>query len=207
MLRNQVIRDPVTGLFNRRYMTESLEREVHRAIRNQTPLGIVMLDVDNFKPLNDRLGHDAGDRLLRALGEFLRTHTRGHDIACRYGGDEFTLILPGASLDVTRRRAEQLREEFKRLRVKYPDPALGGVTLSMASRPSPITGRAGRSCSRRPMPRSTGPSATGAIGWRAARGARNRKPTSTPQPEPVAGRPVAWRVLVPAARAPAGLHP
>jgi len=131
MLRNQVIRDPVTGLFNRRYMTESLEREVHRAIRNQTPLGIVMLDIDNFKPLNDRLGHDAGDRLLRALGEFLRTHTRGHDIACRYGGDEFTLILPGASLDVTRRRAEQLREEFKRLRVKYPDPALGGVTLSM----------------------------------------------------------------------------
>src|SRR5207253_443774 len=68
MLRNQVIRDPVTGLFNRRYMTESLEREVHRAIRNQTPLGIVMLDIDNFKPLNDRLGHDAGDGLLRALG-------------------------------------------------------------------------------------------------------------------------------------------
>ena len=129
MLRNQVIRDPVTGLFNRRYMTESLEREVHRARRGGTPLGIVMLDVDHFKPFNDRFGHEAGDRLLRTLGEFLRTRTRGQDIACRYGGDEFTLILPGASLDVTRRRAEELRREFKRLGLL--EPALGPVTLSM----------------------------------------------------------------------------
>jgi diguanylate cyclase (GGDEF)-like protein len=129
MLRNQVIRDPVTGLFNRRYMTESLEREVHRAQRSGTPLGIVMLDVDHVKRFNDRFGHEAGDRLLRTLGEFLRTRTRGHDIACRYGGDEFTLILPGASLDVTRRRAEELRREFKRLGTL--EPALGPVTLSM----------------------------------------------------------------------------
>lgn len=140
MLRNQVIRDPLTGLFNRRYMTESLEREVHRARRDRTPLGIVMLDIDHFKPLNDHFGHEAGDRLLRALGEFLRTHTRGQDIACRYGGDEFTLILPGASLDVTRRRAEQLREEFKRLRVPDPDPAPGAVTLSMGVATFPVHG-------------------------------------------------------------------
>jgi len=129
MLRNQVIRDPVTGLFNRRYMTESLEREVHRARRSGSPLGIVMLDVDNFKPFNDRFGHEAGDRLLRTLGEFLRTRTRGQDIACRYGGDEFTVILPGASLDVTGRRAEELRREFKRLRPL--EPTLEPVTLSM----------------------------------------------------------------------------
>ena len=129
MLRNQVVRDPVTGLFNRRYMTESLEREVHRARRGGTPLGIVMLDVDQFKPFNDRFGHEAGDRLLRTLGEFLRTRTRGQDIACRYGGDEFTLILPGASLDVTRRRAEELGREFKRLRILEPTPE--PVTLSM----------------------------------------------------------------------------
>jgi diguanylate cyclase (GGDEF)-like protein len=88
-----------------------------------------MLDVDQFKPFNDRFGHEAGDRLLRTLGEFLRTRTRGQDIACRYGGDEFTLILPGASLDVTRRRAEELRREFKRLRIL--EPTLEPVTLSM----------------------------------------------------------------------------
>jgi diguanylate cyclase (GGDEF)-like protein/PAS domain S-box-containing protein len=140
MLRNQVARDPLTGLFNRRYMTESLEREVHRAKRNRTPLGIVMLDVDHFKSFNDRLGHDAGDRLLRALGEFLRTHTRGQDVACRYGGDEFTLILPGASLDVTQRRAEQIRHEFNVLRTRYRDPVLGVVTLSIGVAAFPAQG-------------------------------------------------------------------
>jgi diguanylate cyclase (GGDEF)-like protein/PAS domain S-box-containing protein len=140
MLRNQVTRDPVTGLFNRRYMTESLEREVHRAKRHRTPLGIVMLDVDHFKSFNDRYGHDAGDRLLRALGEFLRTHTRGQDVACRYGGDEFTLILPGASLDVTQRRAEQLRHEFNALRTRYPDAVLGVVTLSIGVATFPAQG-------------------------------------------------------------------
>jgi len=140
MLRNQVIRDPVTGLFNRRYMTESLEREVHRARRSKAPLGIVMVDIDHFKRLNDRFGHEAGDRLLRTLGEFLRRHTRGQDVACRYGGDEFTLILPGASQEVTRRRAEQLRDEFKRLQVRYPDPAMGIVTLSMGVATFPAHG-------------------------------------------------------------------
>ncbi|PYU29845.1 MAG: hypothetical protein DMG28_19895, partial [Acidobacteria bacterium] len=87
-LRMQSIRDPLTGLFNRRYMEESLARELRRAARNQRRLGAIMLDLDKFKVFNDTYGHEAGDTLLRELGEFLRSRTRGEDIACRYGGEE-----------------------------------------------------------------------------------------------------------------------
>ncbi len=118
-LSNRSIRDPLTGLFNRRYLEESLERELYRALRNQQPLGTLMLDLDHFKRFNDTFGHKTGDELLKQLGEFLLQNTRGEDIACRYGGDEFTLILPGASLEITRQRAEQLRQELQRLKVPY----------------------------------------------------------------------------------------
>ena len=114
-LREQAIRDPLTDLFNRRYMEESLEREVHRAVRRGVELSIVMVDLDYFKGFNDTFGHDAGDAVLCAVGQFLRSHTRGEDIACRYGGEEFTLILPEAPLDAAQRRAEELREEVAHL--------------------------------------------------------------------------------------------
>ena len=129
-LRHQSIRDPLTGLFNRRYMEETLERETRRVARAQRPLGIIMLDVDQFKLFNDTFGHDAGDALLRELGSFLRAHIRGEDVACRYGGEEFTLILPEASLEVTQERAEHLREDVKHLHAQYHDQPLGTVTLS-----------------------------------------------------------------------------
>ena len=106
LLREQSVRDHLTGLFNRRYMEETLERELLRASRKQLSLGIIMLDVDDFKRFNDTYGHAAGDAILRELGSLLLEHVRGEDIACRYGGDEFIIVLPDASREVTRKRAE-----------------------------------------------------------------------------------------------------
>jgi diguanylate cyclase (GGDEF)-like protein len=127
ILREQAIRDPLTGLFNRRHMQESLDREFHRAHRRQRPLGLILLDLDHFKKYNDTRGHQAGDALLRVIGEFLQTHIRGEDIACRYGGEEFLLILSDSALDDTRRRAEQLREGIKAL----PEEQRSMVTASL----------------------------------------------------------------------------
>jgi diguanylate cyclase (GGDEF)-like protein len=130
-LRIQAIRDPLTGLFNRRYMEESLERELRRAIRNQRPLGIIMLDLDHFKQLNDRAGHEAGDTILRELGNCIQMVTREYDLACRYGGEEFTIILPDAALNVTVKRAEKLRDKFKHLHTQHQNRRLPGGTLSL----------------------------------------------------------------------------
>ncbi len=130
-LRMQSIRDPLTGLFNRRYMEESMDREIRRATRNQRDLGAILLDIDHFKRYNDTFGHEAGDALLRELGAFLQTQIRGEDIACRYGGEEFTLILPEASLEITQRRAEQLRQGVKKLKVQHKGQSLGTITLSL----------------------------------------------------------------------------
>ena len=130
-LRAQAIRDPLTGLFNRRYLDEYLEREVSNAIRKHRFLGIIMLDVDRFKKFNDMFGHDAGDTVLKELGDYLMKFIRRADVACRYGGDEFTLILPESSLEDTRRRAEELRTSFQQLSIKYRDIVLGEVTLSI----------------------------------------------------------------------------
>jgi diguanylate cyclase (GGDEF)-like protein/PAS domain S-box-containing protein len=129
-LRDQAIRDPLTGLFNRRYMEESLERELRRARRRSIPLGVIMIDIDHFKRFNDTFGHAAGDTLLREIGTLLQHHTRGEDIACRYGGEEFTLILLEASADDTGERARRLREEAGRLRVEYGHQPLGNITIS-----------------------------------------------------------------------------
>lgn len=124
------IRDSLTGLYNRRYMEVSLEHEVQRVRRQQDPLGVIMMDLDNFKHFNDTYGHAAGDEMLRKLGTFLRTHIRSADIACRYGGEEFVVILPGASLRETKDRAEELRQEFQALEIEYEGDILSGVTLS-----------------------------------------------------------------------------
>jgi diguanylate cyclase (GGDEF)-like protein len=130
-LREQSIRDSLTGLFNRRYLDETLEREFNRAARMQRTVGIIMLDLDHFKRFNDTFGHEAGDTLLQKLGEFLKQHLRGGDIACRYGGEEFILILPEASLEHVQRRAEQIREEVKHLNIQYENAALTTLTLSL----------------------------------------------------------------------------
>ena len=131
MLQNQSIRDSLTGLFNRRYLEESLEREINRAKRKQQSLGIIMLDIDHFKRFNDTFGHEAGDTVLRELGLFLQEYVRQSDIACRYGGEEFMLILPEASLDIVQQRAEQLRQGAKQLQVQHRSQSLGAIALSL----------------------------------------------------------------------------
>src|SRR5208282_1381276 len=139
-LRTQSTRDSLTGLFNRRYLTESLDREVRRADRNARPLGIVMLDLDQFKPFNDTHGHEAGDSLLRAFGRFIQKNTRGEDIACRYGGDEFVILLVDADLEVARRRAEELREGFGKMVVRHLNHKLDSVSFSMGLAAFPVHG-------------------------------------------------------------------
>lgn len=139
-LKNQSIRDPLTGLFNRRYLEESLERELYRAERQKHSVGIIMLDIDHFKHFNDTFGHEAGDTLLQELAVFLQGSIRGSDIACRYGGEEFTLILPEASLQVTQQRAEQLREGVKHLHVQYRRQPLGMISLSLGVAIFPLHG-------------------------------------------------------------------
>jgi diguanylate cyclase (GGDEF)-like protein len=130
-LHIQSIRDPLTGLYNRRYMEESLEREIRRADRKQRPLAALMIDLDHFKRFNDTLGHAAGDALLRAVGNFLQSRLRKDDIVCRYGGEEFTIIMPESSLEIARQRAERLREDVKQLDVAVNGQFLGSVTFSV----------------------------------------------------------------------------
>ncbi len=130
-LRHQSIRDALTGLYNRRYLEEALEREIYRAARHQRPLGVIMLDVDHFKRFNDEFGHDAGDALLREMGTFLKAKIRQTDIACRYGGEEFLVILPEMSLSAAAQKAEQLREKFKCLNIMHQGQLLRQATISL----------------------------------------------------------------------------
>jgi len=131
LLREQSVRDHLTGVFNRRYMEETLERELLRAARKGLSLGIIMLDVDDFKRFNDSHGHAAGDAILRELSNLLIKHVRGEDIPSRYGGDEFIIILPDASQEVTLERAELLRKHAQHLNVQFEDQTLGRITLSL----------------------------------------------------------------------------
>jgi diguanylate cyclase (GGDEF)-like protein len=130
-LRGISIRDPLTGLFNRRYLDETLDREVRRATRVNRPLAVIMLDVDYFKLFNDQHGHLAGDVLFRSLARMLQSRTRREDITCRYGGDEFVMILPEVPLVVARQRAEHLRVEALRLRFNQNGHAHKGISISL----------------------------------------------------------------------------
>jgi diguanylate cyclase (GGDEF)-like protein/PAS domain S-box-containing protein len=130
-LKNQAIRDPLTGLYNRRYLEETMDRELHRSRRLTATLGVVMMDLDHFKDFNDSLGHGAGDVLLGALAQVITGGIRSEDIACRYGGEEFLLVMPGASLETTRKRAEDMRQAVEALQVTYLDRALKSPTLSL----------------------------------------------------------------------------
>lgn len=143
-LREQAIRDPLTGLFNRRYLIETLDREVAQAVRASTPLSIIMIDLDYFKKINDTYGHKAGDVMLQTLGTLLATKTRDGDIACRYGGEEFIIVLPGASQTIAQRRAEQMRSTFEELRLTYGGHILS-ATLSAGVAEFPLNGVDGES--------------------------------------------------------------
>lgn len=129
-LQREFIRDPLTGLFNRRYLEESLQQELSRSQRNKQPIGVIMIDLDYFKRFNDDYGHEAGDIVLRVVGKFLKKSVRNSDIACRYGGEELTLILPEANLEQTKYRAEQIRQNIKKIIIEYQGQHLPQITAS-----------------------------------------------------------------------------
>jgi diguanylate cyclase (GGDEF)-like protein len=129
-LREQSIRDPLTRLFNRRFLEESLERELQLASRKRQSLAVLFLDLDHFKRFNDTFGHDAGDKVLQSLADLFRTFFRATDICCRYGGEEFAIILPESSSQDAAVRADALRSEVKSLRLQYKKQTLGPLTLS-----------------------------------------------------------------------------
>jgi diguanylate cyclase (GGDEF)-like protein len=124
------MRDPLTGLYNRRYLEETMGRELPRARRMGQSVGVIVLDIDHFKRLNDTYGHDAGDLVLEKTGEVLRAATRNSDIACRFGGEEFAIVLPGATLGVARHRAEAIRASLESLRVHFDGREIGPLTVS-----------------------------------------------------------------------------
>jgi diguanylate cyclase (GGDEF)-like protein len=140
-LQQLSIHDPLTGLYNRRYMEEALELELRRAERKKSTVGVIMLDIDHFKAFNDGFGHAAGDDLLRALGSLVHARLRAGDIACRFGGEEFVLILPEASLEATREKAEELRAHVKAMEVRSLDKRLGPVSISLGIAIVPDHGR------------------------------------------------------------------
>jgi diguanylate cyclase (GGDEF)-like protein len=128
-------RDDLTKLFNRRYLTETLKRELRRMSRKNTHLGLIMLDIDRFKQINDTMGHAAGDIVLQELGKLLSEQIRESDIACRYGGDEFILILPDTSPETTLERAEKLQNDVKTLNTPM------NITLSLGIATYPQNGK------------------------------------------------------------------
>jgi diguanylate cyclase (GGDEF)-like protein len=147
-LRSQSIRDPLTGLFNRRFMEESLELELRRAARNQKPLGVIMVDVDRFNQINDGMGRDAGDAVLRDVGGLLQSTIRKEDIACRISGQKFAVILPNGTVDITLQRAENLRQIIRNFEVKHRRQAIGSVTVSAGVAAFPDHGRIGEALLR-----------------------------------------------------------
>lgn len=170
-LREEALRNPLTGLYNRRYLQEALDREVAHAAREGTALAVVMIDVDRFKAVNDKCGHRTGDQVLQALATLLRARTRAEDVVCRYGGEEFAVVLGGLLPTEAARRAEQWRREFAALRhpsedgdiattlsagiAAYPrDGASGEAVLHAADRALYAAKRAGRN---RVVERSLGP--------------------------------------------------
>jgi diguanylate cyclase (GGDEF)-like protein len=139
-LQELSIRDGLTGLFNRRYMEESLSREFIQAERSKKPVGIIIMDVDFFKKFNDTYGHHVGDVVLVKLGKLLSNNIRKGDIVCRYGGEEFLIILPGASLSKIIQRAEMLRDKVeKELRIEHNGECLP-ITISLGAAAYPDHG-------------------------------------------------------------------
>lgn len=138
-LREQAIRDPLTGLYNLRFLAESMKREIAQATRENTSLSVVFMDIDHFKDFNDTYGHKAGDEVLQALGKMLSTQTRAGDIACRYGGEEFMVIMPSAHSAEAFKRAEQWRKIFESIQIAHEGKMLS-ATLSVGVATFPVHG-------------------------------------------------------------------
>ncbi|MGR3594738.1 MAG: sensor domain-containing diguanylate cyclase [Limimaricola soesokkakensis] len=139
-LHDRSIRDPLTGLYNRRHLTETLRRHLDRAQREDRPLSLLSLDVDHFKRFNDNHGHDAGDMVLRAVGSALEQFCDGDETACRIGGEEFMLLLPDLRLEAAALRAEALRGAVERISVRYGEKNLPRITVSIGVAAHPDDG-------------------------------------------------------------------
>jgi len=139
-LEEQSVRDPLTGLFNRRYLEESMQAELTLARKNQESIAVLMIDIDHFKQFNDRYGHAAGDQALLVLGKVLRTSIREQDIACRYGGEEFVVILPDVTTEVAMNRAEDLRLEALSMKILLLEEHNESVKISIGIAMYPFDG-------------------------------------------------------------------
>jgi diguanylate cyclase (GGDEF)-like protein/PAS domain S-box-containing protein len=131
IMRDQATHDPLTGLFNRRYLDDTLPREINHARRQKARICLAMLDIDHFKHFNDTFGHEAGDLVLRELGRVLQENVRKSDIVCRYGGEEFVLVLLDSTLEASRKHIERIRSHVKELQVRYGDQLLNSMSLSV----------------------------------------------------------------------------
>jgi len=129
-LKHLSIRDPLTGLYNRAYLSESLDRDLYRAKRKNIPLAVVMMDLDNFKEINDKFGHEAGDLVLQELGKLFADKIRKSDIVCRYGGDEFIVILHDVSQSEAYEKVEKLKEAINNIRINFAGQKLESITAS-----------------------------------------------------------------------------
>jgi diguanylate cyclase (GGDEF)-like protein len=135
-LREQALRDPLTLQYNRRYLDTTLPREFNRCQREQAALSVLMIDIDHFKHVNDTHGHPAGDEVLRRLGRLLADSARSHDVVCRYGGEEFLVLLPQMPRAAAVERAEQIRQRFAHLSFTDVSPALYcTVSIGVATYP------------------------------------------------------------------------
>lgn len=130
-MREQANHDLLTGLFNRRYLSDTLQRELNHARRDGKQTTIAMLDIDHFKQINDTYGHDAGDLMLRELGRVLRENLRKSDIACRFGGEEFVLILLDSSLESSRLHLEKINTLVKEMQIHYGEQLINSKSLSI----------------------------------------------------------------------------
>ncbi len=136
-LHEQSTRDPLTGLYNRRFTEEAIQKEQKRADRAGDAIGIMLMDIDHFKRINDTWGHDAGDEVLKRLASILRGFFRSHDIVCRYGGEEFLVIMPGADLETAAEKAGALRATVEeRLRIPWKgDHIAATVSIGVSQYP------------------------------------------------------------------------
>ena len=130
-LRRQSTRDQLTELYNRRYMEETLAREISRATRVNSTIGVMMIDVDYFKKFNDEYGHEAGDSILKQVGKLMTDSFRASDVVCRYGGEEFLVMMPDASIEDSASKADKFREAIKRVTVVKNGTSIGPVTVSI----------------------------------------------------------------------------
>jgi diguanylate cyclase (GGDEF)-like protein len=171
-LQNQSIRDALTGLYNRRFFEETVARELRVSMRRNEPLSLLVIDVDHFKKINDTYGHPGGDAVLQALGGMLAQHVRATDIVCRFGGEEFVILMPSAPASIAEQRAEMLRQAAHMLQVTHEGRRFRQLTISIGVATAPGNGQT----------RETLLEAADAALYRAKREGRDRVESATPAP-------------------------